>query len=197
MINRRIIASGLSIVSALAVMGGATFAFFSDTGTSSNNVFAAGSLDLQLSNDASTYSDSVTATFGGSNLAPGQCLSADALNLKNNGSVAADHAEVAVSNLVTDAGSNANPDMDSYLRFQVLNYDGGSEVSIPDSNVNGYRDIADLQASGGLDNLSLTDINTNHALNVQVCLDASAPSEIQGDQVDSTFTVTLNQDASQ
>jgi len=197
MINRRILASGLSIVSALAVMGGATFAFFSDTGTSSSNVFAAGSLDLQLSNDAVTYSDSVSATFGGTNMAPGQCLAADALNLKNSGTVAANHAEVAVSNLVTDAGNNANPDMDSYLRFQVLNYDGGSEILIADSNLNGYRDLADLQASGGLDNLTLTDLNTNHALNVQVCLDGSAPSEIQADQVDSTFTVTLNQDVSQ
>ncbi len=48
MINRRIIASGLSIVSALAVMGGATFAFFSDSATSTGNVFAAGTLSIDI-----------------------------------------------------------------------------------------------------------------------------------------------------
>lgn len=49
--NTRIALSGLSILASLAIIGGATFAFFSDTETSEDNVFVAGSLDLKVDYD--------------------------------------------------------------------------------------------------------------------------------------------------
>lgn len=48
--NRRIALSGLSILAALGLIGGATFAFFNDVETSTGNVFQAGALDLKIDN---------------------------------------------------------------------------------------------------------------------------------------------------
>jgi predicted ribosomally synthesized peptide with SipW-like signal peptide len=50
--NKKIALSSLSIMAALALIGGATFAFFSDTETSTGNTFTAGSLDLQIGNES-------------------------------------------------------------------------------------------------------------------------------------------------
>jgi predicted ribosomally synthesized peptide with SipW-like signal peptide len=48
--NKKIALSSLSIMAALALIGGATFAFFSDTETSTGNTFTAGAIDLQIDN---------------------------------------------------------------------------------------------------------------------------------------------------
>jgi predicted ribosomally synthesized peptide with SipW-like signal peptide len=48
MINKRIALRSVSIVASLALIAGATFAFFSDSETSENNVFRAGGLDLKV-----------------------------------------------------------------------------------------------------------------------------------------------------
>src|SRR3989344_3029263 len=50
-LNSRILLAAASILAALALIVGATFAFFSDTETSNNNVFGAGTLDLVLCDD--------------------------------------------------------------------------------------------------------------------------------------------------
>lgn len=60
--NRRILMSGISLFGAAAVIAGATFAFFSDTETSTDNVFAAGSLDLQIDNESYYNGQVSTAT---------------------------------------------------------------------------------------------------------------------------------------
>lgn len=196
--NRKILASGISILATLALAGGATFAYFSDTGTSSTNTFATGTLNLKLTDASETAQDSVTESFGSSTLVPGSCTGDQTLSLQNTGSVAADHAEVAVTNSVTDTGDNADPDMDAFLRINKLTYDG-VDVTGQISNTNGtvFKDLADWAAGSGLDNLALTNLNTNHPLVLDVCLDSSADNTIQADQVVSQFTVTLNQHSSQ
>ena len=49
-INSKILLSGASIAAAAALVVGATFAFFSDTETSTGNTFVAGNIDLQIDN---------------------------------------------------------------------------------------------------------------------------------------------------
>ncbi len=53
MINTRIAVSLMSIVAALALVGGTAYAYFSDTAVSSANTFAAGSVDINLKDTAS------------------------------------------------------------------------------------------------------------------------------------------------
>lgn len=50
MLNRKIVLSTVTIIAALTVLTGATFALFSDTETSSGNVLAAGEVDLGIDN---------------------------------------------------------------------------------------------------------------------------------------------------
>ena len=49
-LNTRILLSGATILAALALVVGGTFAFFSDTETSNDNTFVAGDIDLQIDN---------------------------------------------------------------------------------------------------------------------------------------------------
>lgn len=196
--NKKIAISVGSILTSLALMSGAAFAFFSDTGTSSANVFSTGTLDLKLTDADQTAQDSVTASFGSNSLVPGSCTGNQTLSLKNTGTVAANHAEVRVTNVVTDTNSDATPDMDAFLRLNVLTYDGGDVTSqISDLNGNGFKDLDDWETGTGLDNLSLTNLNTDHPLVIDVCLNSTAGNTLQGDSVSATFTIDLNQDVSQ
>lgn len=205
--NRKIAMSLISSAAMVALVVGATFAFFSDSGTSSGNVFATGTLDLRLSDNAvngggaESVVDSVTSSFGSNTLVPGTCTGPQTLNLRNSGTIAANHAEVTVSNVPTDANGNASPDMDSFLRINALTYDAvdvTGQLTDQGGDGNVYLDLADWAADAGdLDNLALTNLNTDHPLVMDVCLDSSAGDTLQGDSVTSTFTVTLNQVASQ
>ena len=191
--NTRILLSVLIIVAVVAGVSAVTFAFFSDQGTSNDNVFAAGTLDLKLSDDTpQTDQDDVTASFGGTNMVPGDTATGQ-LRLKNSGTHVANHAEVAVVNTNSDL---VNP-LDKVLELTTLNYDTVSVLSqVADANSNGWVDLDDLEASG-LDNLALTNLATNHPLDLTVTFRSGAGNEFQGDSVDSDWTITLNQDSTQ
>ena len=197
MINKKIAMSALSIVTALSLMGGATYAFFSDSGTSSNNVFASGTLDLQLSNDNVTYSNSVTGSFGQTNMIPGGTPVSGDLFLKNTGSVNSSDIDITFSNAhtqaLTGAGTVHTEDMDKYLKIEVLTYDGVDLLSgLVNSNGNGFKDLDDLEAQG-LPNLSGLTAGDDKPLVMDIRLDISAPNEMQGDSVTTTINVTMNQ----
>lgn len=191
--NKRIILSSLSIFASLALAVGATYAFFSDVGTSNDNVFAAGTLDLKLSDDTpETDADNVTASFGGTALSPGDPVTGQ-LRLKNAGTINADHAEVAVVN----TNSDQSTPLDEVLEITTLDYDTASVLGLlADSNGNGWVDLDDLEALG-LDNLALIDLATNHPLDLTVTFRSNAGNNYQGDSVDSDWTITLNQDSTQ
>ena len=204
--NKRILLSSASALSALSLIVGGTYAFFSDEGTSNDNLFSvsATAFDLKLSDDTpETDQDAVTASFGGSNMAPGVCLGSQELRAKNTGTIAGNHIELKVVNTVTDSGSNSTPDIDAFLRLDTFTYDGTDlKPSITDVNGNGFKDLNDLEnnnvdGSVDLDNLSLTNTGVNHPFVLKACLDATAGNDLPGDSVDSDWTVTLNQDASQ
>ena len=188
----------MSSAAMLTLVVGATYAFFSDTGTSSGNTFSTGTLDLKLTDLDQSIQDIVTASFGGS-LVPGGCTGNQTLSLRNSGTVAANHAEVTVGNVVTDTNADATDDIDEFLMIDTLQYDSGNVISqIPDTNGNLFIDLADWAATpGALDDLGLSDLNTDHPLVINVCLHSSAGNTLQGDSNIATFTVTLNQNASQ
>lgn len=75
MINRRIAISAMSIVGALAIMGGATFAFFTDTAQSTGNTFSSGNADLQIAPDNNgapgTFTQNLSDAFNVANIMPG------------------------------------------------------------------------------------------------------------------------------
>lgn len=134
MINRRIIASGLSIVSALAVMGGATFAAFSSQASNNGNTFGAGSLTLQINGQSGSAS---TPVFAISNAAPG-ATSTQVLNLKNSGTTNATSTELESIDVTVDAGNAFN--LGDELTLELYN----------DVNDDGLLDGGDTLISSGV-----------------------------------------------
>ncbi|OGH37961.1 MAG: hypothetical protein A3B44_03335 [Candidatus Levybacteria bacterium RIFCSPLOWO2_01_FULL_38_21] len=62
-INTKVLISGAVILAAAALIIGATFAFFSDTETSTGNLFAAGAIDLKIDNESYITSSSGALVF--------------------------------------------------------------------------------------------------------------------------------------
>jgi spore coat-associated protein N len=198
--NKRILLSSVSIFASLALAAGATFAFFSDSGTSSNNVFTAGSFNLVLSDVNETAVDNVTETWTGTTMTPGGASVDATLQLRNAGTVAGNNVHVALANVV----STPADDMDKYLKITTLEYDSVNILPlITESNANGFADLEDWAALTGSHSilgsiqLGLTNTGVDHPLHMVVQLASTAPNAVQGDSVTSTFTATLHQDVSQ
>ena len=198
-INSKILLSVASIAAAAALVIGATFAFFSDNETSTNNVFAAGDLDLVLCDDDENVgddcldadeaaTDSVTATFGDSDMAPGDCTGDQTLTLRNNGSVDGNHVDIQATN--TDSA------MAEFLRIDNLTYDSGTQLPLADAgNSKGFSDLEDLanQTADDLVNLNGIAAGGSTTLVMDVCLDESAGNDLQGASNTLDLSVTLQQ----
>ncbi|WP_242212706.1 biofilm matrix protein CalY [Bacillus cereus group sp. BfR-BA-01383] len=112
---------GMGVASAalgLSLIGGGTFAFFSDKEVS-NNTFAAGTLDLTL--NPKTLVDI-------KDLKPGDSVKREFL-LKNSGSLTIKDVKLATEYTVNDAkGDNAGEDFGKHVKVKFLwNWDKGSE----------------------------------------------------------------------
>lgn len=206
-----IIKSLLMVVVVGAIAIGITRAVWSDSGQSTGNTFQAGTLDLKLSDDNQTDLDSVALTWGGTAMTPGGASTTATLNLKNVGNPIADHVHFAVANNITEeatlAGKGSTDLITKHLQVTSLTYDGTDILNlnlIPDSNANGYTDLADLAAAGQIgasiglltDNppqLVLNDLNNDHPLVMTVKLNSDSPDENQGDLDTMTVTATLHQ----
>lgn len=189
------------LVAVGSVVAAGTRAYFSRQGEVKSNTFSTGTLVLGLSDSDESDSDETTATWSIAAGAPGDSVSGT-VNIKNTGSIAANHIEVDVSNVVTEAsgppGSTDAVPLDTVLEITGLTYDGVSVLSaVTDANGNGIKDLDDLEAAG-LDDLALTDLDVNHPLAMTVRFNPSLTvAEHQGDSATTTLTVTLNQVASQ
>lgn len=210
MINRKIAISALSILSAGAIMTGATFAFFSDVGASNDNVFNSGTMDMVLS-DLDQTGETVTATWGlASN--PGDVFTGD-LKIKNSGSTPADHIELKFTNIVTNASSGpgtvSTTPFDQVIEIQTFGWDsdgnGSTDVDllpgVNDFNANGIKDLDDLenQSLDDFDNLTFGGTqNADHFLTIAGRMSPTlAVDQHQGDSVSMDLDVTMNQDTSQ
>jgi spore coat-associated protein N len=117
MFTRKIAMSTVSIVTALALAGGATFAFFSDTATSNGNTFSAGTFDLHLKDSDQGFADSVTASMvTPAGWAPGD-VSGGFICFRNNGSVDIQQVLFALSS--TNANDEGN-DLDNHVYVDTI-----------------------------------------------------------------------------
>ncbi len=84
-INKRILTSAMTIGTAGALLVGATFAFFSDSVTSSGNTFSTGVLELKIRDNNEGFSDAVTASTVASNMTPGGAETESYICFRNTG----------------------------------------------------------------------------------------------------------------
>lgn len=215
MINKKIATSFISIAAALMIAGGATFAFFSDTATSSGNVFAAGNLNMQLSNDNTTFTENVTATLNATGMAPGTTFSGD-LFVNNAGSVPANHIDIGFTNNITEGaapGDVTTPSFASVLEITVLDWDsngdGNVDLSVLPANCdnvlnggngNGICDLQDLEGQSASANQDVVNLlftgtqSSGHKLHMEGRLSPTlATNANQGDSNDLTIGVFMDQ----
>jgi len=101
--NRSIWLSILSIFAVVALVGGLTLAYFSDVGTSTTNTFAAGTFNLELTDNNQGPADTVDTTWNSTSMAPGTNPVTATLDFQNSGTVAGDHLHFKAAN-----GNNSN-----------------------------------------------------------------------------------------
>ena len=109
MFNSRILLSAASIAAAGALIIGATFAFFSDTETSSGNILTAGTIDITVDGEnpwTETYSEELT------DMKPSQVrwIEFPIRNVGSNPAVVWKH----IGNVVNDEGVLTEPECDAY-----------------------------------------------------------------------------------
>ena len=143
MMNKKIAMSAFSIVTALALTAGATYAFFTDTATSNGNTFSAGTFDLHVSDDDQDFGDAVTASMTTpTGWAPGD-VSGGHICFKNNGSV--DIQQILFDLNSTNAG-DPNNDLDEWVYVDTIEL--GNVTGIPgacdDTGVFGNESLTDF-----------------------------------------------------
>lgn len=169
-----------------------------DQEVSSGNSLAAGTMDLKISDSDEAAGDSLTMTWEGSNLRPGQGTVSSQLEIKNVGTVAANHVHITVVNSVTQGsgpGADSADPMDANLEIQTLQYNEADIKSyINDKNGNGIIDLDDWENTPLEDfSLELTDLNTDHNLSLTVGLRPETSALDQGDKVETTFSIIGHQ----
>ena len=173
-------------------VGIASWAFFTDTEQSTNNVFTAGTLDLKT-NDT----DGVSQTLYAVGMAPGDTIGPATITLRNTGNLAGTTLDITFSYVESDGSPNLSnmsaDDTAAMMEVITLNYDSVSLLSgVSDSNGNTYIDIedlknADLSGQSGL----ITSASKNFQIAVQFRSDAG--NDHQADGINMTMTFVLNQ----
>ena len=206
---RKLLLSMLATFLVIGLVGAGTFAWFQDQETSTGNIFQAGTLDLKIRDfaDGQNWTDGVTKTWQMSNMTPGVTTVFGAVELKKEGSIAADHLEITCSYTVND-----DPDVESdtdketwkfperfakYMQITEMIYSNGAwrfncltgqkyirvdGVWVPDGAPQAKWRIDDLDGVGGV---SLYDLN-------QVPLDDLTPPDGSNTQLDLTLKFHQN-----
>ena len=182
-------------VAALLVMGlvgGGTWAYFSDVETSTGNQLVAGTLDLKT-DDA----DGVSQTLFATNMKPGDTAGPGTIALKNAGSIGGSSLDLSFSYVESD-GSPNSVDMSAdataaMLEVTTLKYDGASLLgSVSDGNGNGYKDIEDLK-NADLSGQSGINASASKEFEIAVKLREDTGNDFQADGIDVTMTFILIQ----
>jgi spore coat-associated protein N len=128
---------GLGVASAalgLALVGGGTYAYFSDTETT-NNTFASGTLDLAVN---------PTTIINATNIKPGDRMSRT-FKLENNGSLDISKVLIHTDYQVNDYGGNNSDDLGKHIRVNFLKNEDKNGVIQPAENIIVSTTLADLK----------------------------------------------------
>lgn len=201
--------------------GMATWAYLSDADTSGANAMTGGTLDVHL-NGSNDYSNA----FGVTNAGPGDVVE-QTYEIRNNGSLAADHLELSFAAAENDSGraepsdSSLSTELNAtqaaaHLRVVTMEYRNASggvlydvRNHVSDANGNGIEDLADvLSQQPSVDGLTAPQRNGGNATYFVVELEVAnadatgytytgSDEEFMADGVDVAVTFRLNQDTTQ
>jgi predicted ribosomally synthesized peptide with SipW-like signal peptide len=189
---KKIIGLTIAALLIIGIVGAGTFAYFSDTETSANNTFTAGTLNLGLANVSSNSTGSATATWTSpSNWAPGDNVSAT-LYVNNAGTINMSSVNVTFSHVLTegtpatvDAGPGGNTDnLTKMITAESATWDGTSVAAITGQTLD------QLIAAGSINLASSLPSGTPVPFFIRWRFNTSATNGCQGDSENVTLTVT-------
>lgn len=183
------------VCASVLALAGVTLASWSDSATSTANVFATGNLNLKVRPDGGEFwiEGPVTATWHAENMYPGQELNFGAISFKDCGTLPGTGFDIAVSNTCTVAG------MDEYVQITRMEYTDGEShdllsptdsYRVSDVNGNGWIDLDDLEHDACL---CLPPPGTSGQLIMDYRFNENAGNEFMAARVDADFTFTLRQ----
>ncbi|PIY94399.1 MAG: hypothetical protein COY68_02455 [Candidatus Levybacteria bacterium CG_4_10_14_0_8_um_filter_35_23] len=184
MINRKILVSGISILSALALMGGTAFALFTSAASNNGNTFGAGTLVLNIKGVPGSASTPVYTITNGT---PGTFTDAT-MDLSNTGSIGASSVQV------TSIGVGGNATLQGKLLLTIA----------IDNNNNGVLDGGDAILGGPtaindsgwtnftLPGLTLPALGTAQIV-TRLSFDSSADDSLQGQSANFNINLQANQ----
>jgi len=174
----KVLASLLMIGVVAAMAGAGTFAYYSDTATSVDNTFTAGTLDLVLYDNGG-----IPVAMGvGGNVAPGDTnVLVNTMNLTNAGSIGG-NLTASVTNVTDAAGIDSSGDLSPVIEVTISN------------GVVTYTDY--LTPGTNLTNMDFGALASGSSQDITVEYSIDGPSvgnEIQGDSVEFDIVFDLNQ----
>jgi predicted ribosomally synthesized peptide with SipW-like signal peptide len=187
----------LGLIIVLLLMAGmsglSTWAFFTDAETSSNNVFAAGTLDLKTDDQ-----DGVSQTLIATNMRRGDIVGPEIIILKNSGSLDSSSLDISFSYIENDSSPNpvdmSADDTASLITVTILKYAEANILTyVDDNNSNGYIDVYDLAATSNLAGLPGINSGTTKNFEIAVRLNENVTGQYQADGIDITMTFSLKQ----
>jgi len=208
--DRKLFATFLAIGLVASIAGAGIYAYFSDTETSSGNVFSAGTIgDLKIIDwDELTWKDEVTATWTATNMKPGDSfpfevefvglgrvvgtITPSSLEITCDYSVTEEEPQTEAD---TDPNTYLNPDkMAKQMIITRFMYNGTDYLdSISDVDGDGKKTFYDLKNSPvtGLPIPYVANGGTNFRLSVKFSEEAG--NDFQGDTFNLTMIFTLKQ----
>lgn len=174
--------SAVSIVTALALAGGATFAFFSDTATSATNSFATGTLDIEIDQSGGIFQNSTPIT----NWAPGEERFVR-FDVDNNGSLPVILRAAASGSWV---GGVLDPTKVQVVLVEFWNGSDWQDIASAPEGLTGFvyyspdgTNSALFQLAGG----------ATEEFRLTVKLDETANNDYQGETFEATLTAEAHQ----
>jgi spore coat-associated protein N len=197
---------GLTIAALLVIgmVSGGTWAYFSDTESSTNNTLTAGTLDLNINGG-----NTAVTTFNATNVKPGDSGSGNA-TLKNVGSISG-YVSVTSSAATNTGGSGGTEyedgvgDLGGVAQMAMFidvnkngTFDAGTDYGLKSDGTiyttgSLQYDTINAYASKNWYNIQTLTANADNKFQVHWQVATSAGNNIQGDQVKMDFTFVLSQ----
>ena len=179
----------ISIVTALSLAGGATYAFFTDTATSTNNTISSGTLDVSIT-DQNADSDFINETLG-TNWAPGESKLVN-FDVKNTGSL-----PVHLRGFASGTWGSSTLDDQNMVKVTKVERWNGTAWETLVTNPSGITGLF-YYTSNGTDGGTFFEVAPNERAQFQltVMLDGTAGSDFEGGTFNSSITVHARQTTS-
>ena len=194
----------MSAVAATLLIGAGTYAYFSDIGTSSANIFTAGTLNLQLDdNNETSPVENVSVSFGAGTLSPGNSVGGF-VSFHNGGSV--DIAEIKMGANQTANNNLGSGDLADVLDLTVKTADNStcttgdvdhtSTIAAAIGNFSGPLTLTELNNTD-YDSLPGVVVGADKYLCITFTMQTDAGDVYQGDSITEDFVFEAHQHASQ